>query len=329
MQRRAIIVILTGIVAAIAIAAVAFGPGVLRDLSSPGSNPNRPGNGSGPSPTSFDVPTWHVGDSWTYQTNASSGGLQPDGPTASGNLTRTVVSAGSSQYNVSLDGSFHIRWMIDPTPMASPSGAAAMMMCRGMFDNATLSGYTWYQASDLAVVKEVRTVNVHGSSMTSAGIYDASYSATVETTFEPALKVWSFPLQANQTWTATSNATVTGWIQWHLSGPNASWSDRSNFTFHVPVRLSMMSGEEADIVTPAGTFAAIPVSIGHPELDVAPPGMTADPVDRAMGFDHEMPIGRDHATQAWFSGAAKNVVKAEMFEGGMRLNLVLRSYHLG
>jgi len=33
--------------------------------------------------------------------------------------------------------------------------------------------------------------------------------------------------------------------------------------------------------------------------------------------------------QAWFSGAAKNVVKAQLFAAGVRLNLVLSSYHLG
>ena len=327
MHRKFLAVIVAVIVAAVAIASVAFGPAALRNLSNPESN--QPGNGGGPLPTAFDAPTWHQGDSWTYDVNTSSRLMEPDGPSAVGSLTRTVVSAGASQYNVSLEGSFHIRWMVDPTPVADPSGASAMLMCRGMLENAPLSGYSWYRASDLALLKEVRSVSVRGSSMTTAGMYDASYSATIETTFDPALDVWSFPLRANETWNATSNATVHGWITWHLSGPKGSWTDVANFTFSEPVRLFLMSGEAVDVSTPAGTFPSIPVSMGRPELDLTHAGITTDPVDHAMGLDHEVPVERNHAMQAWFSGTAKNVVKAQMFAAGMRLNLVLSSYHLG
>src|SRR2546426_3161261 len=230
MQRKSLAVIVIGIVAAVAIAAIAFGPLGLRDLSNPGSNPNQPGNGTGTLPTAFDVPTWHKGDSWTYGVNESSRDIQPDGPWASGRLTRTVVSADASQFNVSLEGSFHIRWMIEPMPMADPNGAAAMLVCRSMLENATVSGYSLYRASDLALMKEVRTVAVHGSSWTEAGISEASYSATIETTFDPALDVWSFPLKANETWTAARNATVEGWITWQLSGPRMDLKGTTNFT---------------------------------------------------------------------------------------------------
>ena len=164
MQRKFLAVILAALVAAAVIASVAFGPEALRNLANPGSNPNRPGTGTGPQPTAVEVPTWAQGDSWTYDVNGSSSGLQPDGPAAAGHLTRTVVSTSGSQYNVSLEGSFHIRWMIDPTPLADGSGAAAMTMARSMLENATVGGYSWYRASDLALQKEVRTVAVHGSS---------------------------------------------------------------------------------------------------------------------------------------------------------------------
>src|SRR2546426_1699985 len=252
MQRKFLAVIVVALVAAVAIASVAFGPDALRNLSNPGSNPNRPGTGTGPQPTAVEVPTWAQGDSWTYDVNASSSGLQPDGPAASGHVTRTVVSASGSQYNVSLEGSLHIRWMIDPTPLADGSGAPAMTMARSMLENATVGGYSWYRASDLALQREVRTVSVGGSSTTAAGIYDASYSATVETTFDPALSVWSFPLQANETWNATSTATVHGWIQWQLSGPNATWKEAADFTYTEQVRLFLLRGAVVDVPHPAG-----------------------------------------------------------------------------
>src|SRR5439155_4599103 len=118
MQRKFLAVLVVALVAAVAIASVAFAPEVLRNLSNPGSNPNRPGTGTGPQPTAVEVPTWAQGDSWTYDVNGSSSGLEPDGPAASRHLTRTVVSTSGSQYNVILDASFHSHWMKTPTPLA-------------------------------------------------------------------------------------------------------------------------------------------------------------------------------------------------------------------
>ncbi len=326
MQRRVLGVLIACLVTAIAISAVAFGPAALRDLGSP----KAPGQtGTGPQATSIERPTWHQGDTWTYTVNTTSAGLRPDGPSASGSLTRTVVSADASRDNVSLAGSFHIRWMVDVTPAAGMADASRMVACGGMFENATLGGYTWYQASDLAIIKEVRTLEVGGSTTTPMGTYRASYKAAVETTFDPALKVWSFPLQANETWMASSNATIRAAVQWQLNGPNVSWDFHSNFTVHVPVRLVMHSGEVAALTTPAGTFSAIPVSAGRPEPDVASNPAAVPSTDHAIGFGHEVPVERDQASVAWFSGTAKNVVQAYVFALGFRLNLSLKSYHLG
>jgi hypothetical protein len=255
--------------------------------------------------------------------------MRPDGPSASGSITRTVVSADASQDNVSLAGSFHIRWMVDATPEAAMADASRMAACNGMFQNATLGGYTWYQASDLSIVKEARTLEVEGSTMMTMGTYRASYKAAVETTFDPALKVWSFPLQANETWMASSNATIRAAVHWQLTGPDVSWDFHSNFTVHVPVRLFLHSGEVADVTTPAGTFTSIPISAGRPAPDVASAPASTPSTDHAMGFGHEVPVERDHASVAWFSGTAKNVVQAYVFALGFRLNLALKSYHLG
>src|SRR2546430_13656641 len=144
-------------------------------------------------------------------------------------------------------------------------------------------------------MKEVRSVSVRGSTMTTAGMYDASYSATNEMTFDPALDVWSFPLHANETWNATSNATVHGWITWHLSGPKGSWTDVANFTFSEPVRLFLMSGEAMDVSTPAGTFPPIPVWMGRPGIDLAAAGITTRTVAHTIWLAPEGTRARHHS----------------------------------
>src|SRR2546423_12745285 len=93
MQRKFLAVLLGALVAAAAIASVVFAPEALRNLANPGSNPNRPGAGTGPQPNGVDVPTRAQGDSWTYDVDGSSRGLQTDWPGAAGHLTRTGVCA--------------------------------------------------------------------------------------------------------------------------------------------------------------------------------------------------------------------------------------------
>src|SRR5947207_6280593 len=141
MHRTTLAAIVVCIVGTSAFVALAVGPTTLMNLA----NPNRPAGpeaGSGPRPNSFDAPTWHMGDTWTYDANASAGGVRADGPSATGSVTRTVVSADASQYNLSLSGTLHIRGMVDPTPMASGSDAYAASMAAGMPHGASLSGYT-------------------------------------------------------------------------------------------------------------------------------------------------------------------------------------------
>src|SRR5437660_1145203 len=207
MHRTTIAAIVLCLVGASAVVALAVGPATLMNLANP-SRPAGPEAGTGPRPNSFDAPTWHAGDTWTYDVNATAGGIRADGPSATG------------------------------------------------------------------------------------------------------------------------NATVHGWIRWDLSGPNATFGAMVNFSYTVPVRLFLVSGATEDVSTPAGTFPAIPVSMGRPEILSGRPGIVSAPSDPALGFDHEMPVEPLHSAQTWYSGTVKNVVKFHLFTDGMRLNLVLSSYHI-
>jgi hypothetical protein len=326
-MERKTLVIIAGVVAAVTIAAIAFGPAGLGNLFLPTTNPNEPGNGNpGPKPTALDVPTWHEGDSWTYEAkaNPSSDGTSRNGPSATGSLTRTVVSADASTYNVSVQGSFHAHWTLNPIPDGSAAGSI-MLDYHMFFEDATVDGYTWVRTSDLAIVKEVRTVHFDGSFEMDSGSYNASYTATVETTYDPALNVWAFPLEANETWNATSTATVRISTDWRVDDPHGAWEFGQDHTVTRDVRLFLMSGAAEDIETPAGTFAAIPVQIGTPALGRA---ATSDLVDVAAGLDQDIPVPQDHSVVMWFSGTAKNVVKVSVYLGGFEVDLALTAYHV-
>src|SRR5207249_10405569 len=71
---------------------------------------------------------------------------------------------------------------------------------------------------------------------TARGWFNSSYTATVQTTYEPALDIWSFPLGENETWNVSSNATIRAMIQWHFEGPSASFGFWHTFNATVPIR---------------------------------------------------------------------------------------------
>src|SRR5207247_11372514 len=107
------LVAITVALVGIAIAAVAFGPADLAKLGSP-SGPKTPQT---PQATSINAPTWHVGDSWTYNVNST----PPDvfvadptwgSPSLTGTLTRTVVSADNSDYTVTMRSAFPLAAVI-------------------------------------------------------------------------------------------------------------------------------------------------------------------------------------------------------------------------
>src|SRR5437879_11849077 len=85
----------------IAVAAVAFGPANLAKMGSP-TGPNTP------QASSIGVPTWHIGDSWTYNVTSTPPDVIIEGPTwgstsRNGTLARTVADAQGSKYNVTVN----------------------------------------------------------------------------------------------------------------------------------------------------------------------------------------------------------------------------------
>lgn len=311
---------ISAVLLAVAITAVAFGPANFAGLSNPGTNPDD-GTNQSQSDAPIGTPTWGVGDTWTYETKESWRALDDVYPSVTWSLTKTVVSADGGAYNVSLQGSFRIPGFVDLMGAEMPSTIDGGHI-RSVFKNATIEGYAWYRASDLAKLKDVRMIEIDNSFETHSGTYEASYLARIETTYEPALNLWSFPLGENETWTVTSNATIHAAIAWRVVGPDVRWEAGQNFTATRPIRLVLSSGESEDVTTPAGTFASIPVRIG------------SVPVVRGADehLDLVLDLGDDEMLERvtfWFSGSAKNVVMASVLLGGDRVDAVLTSYDVG
>src|SRR5438876_668536 len=86
----------TAILASLAIAAVALGPANLLNLGSPGG-------GNTAQASSIGVPTWHVGDFWTYHVDASAAVATLSPFVRTGNVARVVADAGGERGAGDLD----------------------------------------------------------------------------------------------------------------------------------------------------------------------------------------------------------------------------------
>src|SRR5437867_5317108 len=142
----------------LALAAVAFGPANPANLGSPTG-------GNTPQASSIGTPTWHVGDTWTYHVNSTPPDMFVAGPTwgspsLEGTLTRTVASADASQYNVTVHASFHVPSLFDAARDGGYTNSSTLLLYRPVLENATVDGYALYRASDLAELKEIRTVHL-------------------------------------------------------------------------------------------------------------------------------------------------------------------------
>src|SRR3989442_8031993 len=129
------------------LAAVAPGPANFGNLGSPTG-------GNTPQAASIGTPTWHVGDTWTYHVNSTPPDVFVAGPTwgspsLEGNLTRTVVSADASQYNVTVHGSFHLPSGFNAARDGGYTNSSTLLLYRPVLENATVDGYALYRASDL------------------------------------------------------------------------------------------------------------------------------------------------------------------------------------
>jgi len=306
----------------IAVAAVAFGPANLANQGAPsGTNP--------PQSSSVGVPTWHVGDSWTYNVNSTPPDVFIAGPTwgspsLTGTLTRTVASASGSEYNVTVHGSFHLGSVFDPVRDGNETNSSTLLLFRPVMENATVDGYAVYRASDLAELKEVRTVQLKSALWTARGWFNVSYTATVQTTYAPALDIWAFPIEENETWNVSSDATIHAIIAWRFDAPNDSFGFWHNSNVTVPIRLMLHSGELESVTTPAGTFSSIPVRVALPTIDRLATDDREGPVVGLGGDECGQPR---LAAEAWFSGDVGNVVKAVSFIGGMKIVADLASFH--
>ncbi len=336
MERKMLTLLAVPLLAlAVAASAVAFVPGILNAFSAGPTNA-----------TSIAAPSWKVGDSWTY--NVSFGSMdtaqvlpgemvsEPSMPTQAfviGKLTETVVGSVSTPYGQAWNTTVDVTMgFAEPQPMVGTQPVLQPMAMPA----ATVSGFVWYRASDLAPVFAQKTVTLRSTWTANASTflgyatlanatYALSYTSTTQVWYHPPLTVWQFPLAENESWNVTSNATIHYASSFEFTGPNMTFETSHSANFTVPIDFGMRTGSFGNVTTPAGTFRALSVSAFRGEAPVIPDRDASAAMNLTGEMDFEMP----HAVaSAWFSSQVGNVVRADVGLGfdGPRVELDLVSY---
>lgn len=336
-RKLSIVLASIGVVAALlAVTAVALNPGMLGVRS-----PDAPAT----TQTQIDVPTWSVGDAWSYDVNLTrvEGDAQdilcdahddicditsePSDDLVAralvlGSLTASVAGIETTEsgdvYNVSVTGSFELQPWEDRMPWERLDHEVVPIH----FGAVTIEGYSLYLVDSLALVKDVRTVHMTGEFSGDWGTATAALTLWTVKTYDPAIDLWAFPILPMESWVVESTASVDVTSVFRLDAPDYYVEVGRHRAFDVPIRLVAESGEFEEVTTPAGTFQAIPISFS--------PSMVAereemDAVGVATALDHgEL---RSEATfEVWFSSDVGAAVRLHAAVHGLDLEIVLVEY---
>jgi hypothetical protein len=270
--------------------------------------------------TSISPPTWTPGQSWTY--NVTLARLAPEvvgwyGYSIQGLAKEvvqgTVTTPFGDAYNVSINGSFAIHGAYSGTPY----GANAT-------STISLTGYAWYRTSDLASVQTVRTVQMTHSFAFGNSTWSTVYVATLRIDYDPPLGTWQFPLQANESWNVSSNATIHYASAYKFTGGNFTIGGSQYANVTIPIRFHMTTLDFANVTTPAGTFWSIhAVATVGPVLEPMP-DQDLDPGVNATGDVLWEPL--HPIASLWFSSQVGNVVQAEGWFGPVQYRAELVAY---
>ncbi|MGQ0796990.1 MAG: hypothetical protein ACT4OI_03880 [Methanobacteriota archaeon] len=305
------IVAVAAIVSAAFVAAIVASPGFLGSLGTPPNTPDQ-------ETPAVERPTWTVGDRWTYNVSLSESlreaSITSSGVPLTGVVTQEVTSVADGAYNVSV--------------LVTASGAIATTM-DGLLEvevtEASLDGYTLYRQLDLARLRDVRTAHVEMDAMTLMGPVHGRLTLTAIATFQPAWDAWAFPIEETDGWVVRTDATVEIRSLLRLESASGHLEIGRNASFTVPLNYSLTSVGLEEVVTPAGTFAAMHAFATLPEVDLGLGDEVA--LILALGGD---PVGVPNvALDIWFGESVGNVVRATASAGLARtatLEVVLVAY---
>jgi len=312
-ERRLLLVTIAVLGAILVIAALVANPNLLGSLE---TSPNEPRQAT----PAVELPTWSVGDRWTYNVTVTSTSddlalSSLPAPDLTGTVTKEVRALADGEYNVSVTAN------LDGLMMASLYDETVVQITE-----AGIEGYSRYRASDLATIMDVRTVRLRAEMPTLMGTLSAYLTVWTQTAYHPAWDAWAFPIDETETWPVMTNATVDGRAVLRLEGLDGYLEAGKEFSFAMPLNYSIVSAGLQNITVPAGTFRSMHTFAVLPQIDLE----LEDDLAMVLALDAgSLPIP-NASVDVWFAEDVGNIVRATVTAGlsrSLKVDVVLLEFH--
>ena len=199
--------------------------------------------------TSTDIPTWYIGDYWTYTVSP----LSYTSP--NGSFTGTITNL--NQLITDITTIEHHGALITAYELSISGTITGMLTYEGISGDlqGTLSGISYIRQADLAEL----TTSITSTGTVTIYIIQQPYSLIFNTDFNPPFELYDFPLHIGEHWNTTTYSTNTGSFQ-------ISSLINDTFSSATWINETITCNELDTITVPAGTFTAY--SIHHGSTNV-------------------------------------------------------------
>jgi len=242
-------------------------------------------------PLSTDVPSWFLGESWTYHSDIYSG-ISTDYYEAHGEATSSVreimlVTQNAKNYyvyNITLDGTLKSNGTItiDGTPI------------NYNVTNGAVSGYAWIERGDLAILRDNQTISGRGYAETVFGDLPFSFDGASTGYYNITEEDLDFLIEVGEKWHVKLLRRMIGYrhIYVDMPSPLPDIEDTSYFEDIDYIDDDVWCNETVNVELKMGTFETFYV--------------------HGLGTQNSSDPGR--INDKWYSPLVKNLVKSEYHE---------------
>ncbi len=172
-----------------------------------------------------DVPTWYVGDAWNYSAHIH---LR-----MGENYTDLYGSVGffvTGLFSVRQNGTYHEAYNVSLTGRFTGDGGGVLngIPFTITITTGSLTGFHWYDRSDLSLIRDNETVNASGTVDVFIFSYPLTLRFATESNRSPSQEDYDFPLLPGDQWRFAGNLRMLGFYFFSVTG--TPWGDLASFS---------------------------------------------------------------------------------------------------
>ena len=170
-----------------------------------------------------DVPTWYVGDKWTYNTHI----YLRMGENYT-NLIGSVDFLVTGLFSVRQNGTYHEAYNVSLAGSFTGDGGGVLngIPFTITISTGSLTGFHWYDRSDLSLIRDNESVDASGTVNVLFLQYPLNLRFATESNRSPSQEDYDFPLLPGDQWRFAGNMRMLGFYFFSVTG--TPWGDLSS-----------------------------------------------------------------------------------------------------